>query len=393
MVKPKLSKRLRASIKRKAAKATPKPKPPPPRTDAVRTVRAATAPIKRVMTYPSTPPDQAQFQLALKDPFSANAIGARVCDSYTVATATYHLRASMTATSSAAGNFSAIVLPSPCLTLVQAAGNIAGSVSGLTPFPQNTQTLTQSGASYLVAPASMGNVLVEYRVVAWGLRLVAKDTATGTKGKVYVASVPTTANAPSYTTFGTVTADAGSMGLFAAGQDERFLSYIVNLPGVRCFSMQDLLRGEVVMNGTPAHSDFYDFRGTVDRAQQAWSTGYVVADEVVMNAAAGTLVNSTSAGRKDPASIRGGRAFLIYASGLPASTNEFDMEIVYHLEGVPQVNGVSNLIPSSTRATSGSTAIVEKAIAVASAASNLFKYVRDPLNQAAAMRALQFIGL
>lgn len=297
----------------------------------------------------------------------------------------------MTATSSASGNFTAIILPSPCLTLIQASGTIAGSVSGLTPFLQNTQTSTQSGGSYFITPAAMANVLIEYRVVAWGLRLVAKDTATGTKGKVYVASVPTTANAPTFATFNTVTADAGSMGLFAAGLDERFLPSIVNLPGVRCFSMQDLLRGEVVMNGTPAHSDFYDFRSSVDRVPQSWSSGCVVADEVVMNASTGALINSTTAGRKDPASIRGGRAFVIYASGLPASTNEFDMEIVYHLEGVPQVN--ASLVPSSTRATSGSTAIVEKAIAVASAASNLFKYVRDPLNQAAAMRALQFVGL
>lgn len=390
MVKPKLSKRLRATLKKKAAKPAPK-KPVPPRSDSVRSVRAVPAPIKKVMTYPTTPPDLAQFQLALKDPFSANAIGARVCDSYTVSTSTYHLRASLSAMSSPAGNFTAIVLPSPCLSLVQAASTLAGSVSGLNPFAQNTQSSSLSGASYFITPAAMANVLVEYRVVAWGLRFVAKDTATGTKGKVYVASVPTTANAPSYTTFSTVTADPGSMGLFSAGLDERFLSTIVNLPGVRCFSMQDLLRGEVVMNGTPAHSDFYDFRGTVDRVQQAWASGYVVADEVVMNASAGTLVNSTSAGRKDPASLRGGRAFIIYASGLPNSTNEFDLEIVYHLEGVPQVN--SNLVSSSSRATSGSTAIVEKAIAVASAASNLFKYVRDPLNQAAAMRALQFVGL
>ena len=347
------------------------------------------------MTYPTAPPDMAHFELALKDPFAAGAVGARVCDSYMIPTATYHLRTAVGVTSSASGQVSCIVLPSPALTLIASTIANSGTYTGLSSFTNNTQGVGFSGAFYLTSPSTLSQVLSEYRVVSWGLRILAKDTATGTKGKVYVATVPTTENVPAWNIFQAVTADANSMGLYTVGIAESQLASIVNLPGVRCFSMQDLLRGEVLINGTPSHSEFYCFKNTIDSLGTQWSSnnGTVLADDAAYSTTTKTLVNSTSLGRKDPASLRGGRAVLIYATGLPASTNEFDMELVYHLEGTPFVGTAASLVPSSIRSTSGSTALVEKAIAVASTAKALFRYVRDPLNQAAGMRALQFLGL
>ena len=107
-------------------------------------------------------------------------------------------------------------------------------------------------------------------------------------------------------------------------------------------------------------------------------------------------MNSTAGGRKDVASLRGGRAIVLYLSGAPATTNEIDVELVYHIEGTPNITGSGyggQLVPSAMRPAVGSTNLVEKALAMASKANVLFQFIRDPANVAAATRALSFLGV
>lgn len=340
-------------------------------------------------------PDTKHFRMALRDPFSIGAVGARVVDSYILPTATYHIRASLKVTTNTTGDAYFALLPSPCFTCVlPATGGGGPTIVGLNSFTQNTQTATEAGGAYILSPSALGSVLTEYRTVAWGVRILAKDTATSTKGKVYVGMVPTTDNAPSWNTMETVTGTTNSIGEYTIGMSLNSINSVVNLPGVRAFSMQDLLRGEVSLNGIPTNTSFYEFKGTADRSAVAWNTGQVLADEGVFNSTTG-LVNSTAGGRKDIASLRGGRAMIFYATGMPATTNEFDVEIVYHIEGTPNVAsyGVTGaLMPSSMRSTSGSTHTVETIISAASAAWNLFKYIRDPLNSAGGTRAIEWVN-
>jgi hypothetical protein len=248
--------------------------------------------------------------------------------------------------------------------------------------------------SYVVSPSTLGTHLSEYRVVAWGFRMIAKDTAFASKGKVYIAPVPTTNNAPSWNTFATVSGTAAAIGEYTIGIDADYVyNAIVGMPGTRVFSMQDLLRGEVQASGVPCDATFYTFKGTTDRSQTPWNTGQVLADEGVFNNTTG-LVNATAGGRKDVASLRGGRAFLLVATGLPTSGQEFDIEIIYHLEGTPNMTGTVSataLIPSSTRNTNGASWLVEKAISVAARAGSVVRFITDPTNQAAATRAVTFL--
>lgn len=336
-------------------------------------------PQRALQARPSGPPKMplsapvSAYTQALRNPFSPGAIGARVPDPHSQPTVTYHFRSTYTMSSSASGTVSAFFLPSPCYSYISdftgtmTAPTWTAVQSGGTQFAQNKP------AGYLVSPTEMTSKLTEYRVVAWGLRLVAKDTATNTKGKIYLATTPTTANAPSWNTMNTVTAaDLGVVSEYTCGTDIAFLNgNIQNLPSAKVFSMQDLLRGEIQVNGYPVTSSFYDFKGTTDRNNVAWNVNQVLADEGVFNNTAG-LVNATAGGRKDIASLRGGSAVLLYATGLPASTNEFDVEVIYHLEGSPNVvsygGGVTGLIPSAQNVVIGSTAIVETAIAKVRAA-------------------------
>lgn len=340
--------------------------------------------------------DEKHFQIALLDPFDTRALGARVCDSYTTPTATYHVRAGVTLTTDAGGSAVAVFLPSPCLSAVVPATGAGGAVlSGLTAFAQNVQGAAAAGAYYMVNPTTLAGVLTEYRVVSWGIRLLAKDTAMASKGKVYMAMVPTTEDAPSWNTFDTITGTQTSIGEYTIGMNLATMGGMVNLPGVRTFSMQDLLRGEVMAVGTPTNGSFYAFKGTADRANVPWAPNTILADEAVFSSATSQLVNNTAAGRKDVASLRGGRAIIIYMTGAPANVNEIDAELVYHLEGTPNVIASAGqaLVPSAMRAANGSTMLVERALAIASKVNSLIRFVKDPANVAAATRALQFMGL
>lgn len=313
-----------------------------------------------------------KYALALRNPFSTSAMGCRLPDSYSMPTVTYHVRGAITCTSDATGAFSGIFLPSPCFTWIQGLGTNAGS---RTAFTNNNTTY------YVIAPSTLANVLTEYRVVSWGIRILPKDTVNASKGKWYVSTVPTTANAPSWNTLETVTAaGVDVISEYACGLSTSVLSNTVNLQSCRTFTAQDLMRGEIMVTGLPLNTSFYDFRGTTDRSSLAWNVGQVLADEGVFNNTTG-LVNATAGGRKDIASLRGGMAVALFATGMPASTQEFDMEYVYHMEGTPNISGSGGgqIVPSAAAPLVGSTAVVEKILSAAHIAGSVVSMLPNPV--------------
>lgn len=301
--------------------------------------------------------DVSQFHVALKQPFSTIAMGVRVPDSYCFPTVTYHYRSSIPLISDSSGRISLAVFPSPALTLASGNGVVS---AGATSFASNNQVF------YLVSPTELASKLTEYRTVAWGIRILAKDSAFSTKGKLSIALVPTTNNAPSWNTLQTAGATGTGVATeYIAGFDIGFLdSSILNYPAVKTFSMQDLMREDIEVPGMPLNESFYDFRGTTDRTTTPWSATTNIGDEVATTATA--LINSTTIGRKDVASVRGGIAILIVASGLPATSQAFDVDIVFHLEGSPNLSSasgaVAGLVPSSQAVLNGSAMTVDKAL-------------------------------
>lgn len=312
---------------------------------------------KPKVQYQERSDDLSQFRLALRSPFSPVAMGVRVPDSYCFPTVTYHYRSSLSVVSDAGGAISMAVFPSPALTAAIEQGTIP---SGATAFTANPEVY------YFVSPTELSSKLTEYRVVSWGIRILAKDTAFATKGKIMIAVVPTTNNAPSWNTLQTAAATStGTVTEYIAGFDVAYLAAsILNLPAVQTYSMQDLLRSDIEVAGMPLNESFFDFRGTTDRTTTPWSAGTNIGDEIVATATA--LTAATTIGRKDVASVRGGMAVLISATGLPVTTQSFDVDVIYHLEGTPNLSaasgGVAGLIPSAQAVVNGSTMAVDKAL-------------------------------
>lgn len=355
----------------------------------VKTVRASS--IKRIRRQPpgrrNRYDDLEQYRLALRDPFHVDAVGVRVPDSYCFPTVTYHIRTQYVISAGAGGEVTFLFLPSPAFSYLKYAGGISTPASI---FAQNND------AGYLVSPTELATKLTEYRVVSWGIKLIAKDTAFASKGKLYLALVPTTNNAPSWNTMETVSASSVSVvAEYTAGLTFGYVgNAIMNYPSVKVYSMQDLLRGDVTVTGLPLSASFYDFKGTSDRSNTEWNAGQVIADEGVFNSSTG-LVNSTAGGRKDVASLRGGMAVLLYATGLPANTNEFDIEVIYHLEGSPNTSGPGGypaakmtLIPSAQQVLHGSTSLVESAISTVRRTVPLIRMAAEAVNRFGATRGV-----
>lgn len=328
-----------------------------------------------IVALGSNSSDAKQFRTAMLNPFSPMAIGARVTDAFSMPSVTYHIRSSFSCSSDASGNFVGVFLPSPCLTFILGSGSAVGGTS----FSQN------AAARYLQSPTGMYAAFQEYRTVSWGLRILAKDTALASKGKITIAVVPTSRNAPSWNTLETVTAaNLDTISLYCCGLGVSQPATFVNHPSSRVLSMQDLLRREVQVCGVPFHNSYYEYKGTQDRVNLAWNAGQVLADEGVFNNTTG-LVNATSAGRKDVASLAGGSAIAIYLNGAPATSNEFDVELIYHLEGTPTVQNTTfgALVPSSMRSTTGSTSLVEAVMTAAHTAGAIVRVVNDALTPGA----------
>jgi len=246
---------------------------------------------------------------------------------------------------------------------------------------------------YATTPSNLSSHLTEFRVVSWGIRLLAKDTAFAAKGKYTIAIVPTSRNAPSFNTLNTVTASTiGVATEYLSGVNILVNDAIINLPTARTFSAQDLLRNEVQVCGLPYHNSFYEFKGVQDRVSLPWAAGQVLADEGVFNNTTG-LVNATAGGRKDPSSLAGGSCILIAVSGAPASAQEFDIEYIYHLEGTPPTGPANTtaIVPSSMRVTNGSTALVESVVSAAHATGSVIRAVSSALAPGATT-AITFAG-
>lgn len=321
-----------------------------------------------------------RFAAAVNRPFSLMAFGARVVDAFSMPSVTYHVRGSIPCTSDPSGNFSAVILPSPCFSMV----SITGIATAGTVFAQN------NAGSYFVSPTGMVSVLPEYRCVGVGVRIVPVDTAFSSKGRYVIATVPTSRNAPSWNTMETVTAaNTNTILNYTCGVDSTVSGW-VNLPTAKVFSAQDLLRGEIEVTLVPSHVSFYEYKGSYDRSAMTWNTNQVIADEGVFNSTTG-LVNATAGGRKDVASLAGGTALLLSASGLPNSTNEFVIEVIYHLEGTPRVVGLGSgaLLPSAAQTVHGSTSLVEKVLSVAHQAGHMIRHVANAVAPGAAA-AVQF---
>jgi len=297
----------------------------------------------------ATPTALLQYRRALQDPFAQLAIGVRAPDSICYPTITTHKRVVVNATSSAGGVIAAAFFPLPTLSTYVNTGTLSGAY---TAFANNPSL------GYLLNPSGVAAYFQCYRVVAWGIRISLADTNTAAKGQYFLAPLLMPSQMPGWNKIESVGLTNQTTSVYSAFNIPAIDSTIANLPGAVSFSAQDFLaHGSIVGTAPPYDKSALDFK----RANTSvhWTAAVDWATESLVTTATGAGV-ANSYDNAECHNTAGMTGLAIYGTGLPATTNEINIEVIYHMEGMPIITGA--MVPTSTPSPAGSTAAVERVL-------------------------------
>jgi len=272
-----------------------------------------------------------------------------------------------------------LFLPNPIVSTIdlQHAQGLtsANYVISSTPQQQLNTSATSGGSSVFGAATMNGlkTVFSSYRVVSWGVKvsnLQAELTATG---RVMFAMIPIGDTVPTITTLAIATDSSFIPAFTGIPLATLASSAILELPTAFELTVGDLLHGDIQASGMYTNSSFWQFKTSL----QSGSAGASIFMGDEIDVVAGGV---TGVGYKDPTRCEGGCGLVMYFEGIPAATvNAFQVEVIYHLEGSPQLNSAVNNVPVPSqrpKATIGPVDQVERAMITASKPGNIFSWVK-----------------
>jgi len=287
--------------------------------------------------------DILSYYLALADPFHEGARGAKVPDQFSCPTITQTIRASLTATADASGNSLIIVTPNPLASTIAAAGDLSDATQIV--FVNGS---TSSPRFWGVDKTSFAGKLDNYRVVGYGVRITGLSSMTNSSGKFIFGTYPVNTNfvtknftlggvAPATNAAYTPQALFTELGVPYNGTTQ-IPGALVNYPGSRVYSAVEASENIIELCPRMSTPAALNFKPSHDSVMGFDSIGTVGGDSEYL-------------------SIDGYEACYIYYTGGVASTSTFDVELVYHLEGKPNMStgassGVSAIQPSAKQAVS-----------------------------------------
>lgn len=290
-----------------------------------------------------------RYAKGLLDPFSDNGCGARVPDQFYAPTTTIAYREFVSVSNNTAGEWDAVFLPSTALPVFSTRGRITnGSACVLRDASSITNGCIRN------TPANLYAKITSHRIVNWGIRIRNTSAVTNAQGVLTVALF----NPPDSAIVPHAFAVGSQAGTSASSTGANFAGYLtaIGLPGVA--SDNNLLDiGSLV--DYPCHMRF----SATDMAENT----YQVLPKLISPRALefrhsqdtqyGTdIVAQTSLTYVQPGSssyIRcdGWTGIAVGYSGgsATASTNTFDIELVYNIEGSPNVTVGTTFIGSSSK--------------------------------------------
>lgn len=299
-----------------------------------------------------------QFQLALKNPFSPDALGVRVVDAVCYPTTVSHLRFKTTCTTSAQGTFQCVLLPFLHANVIVTAGSLTGNPGT---YVNNTVV------GYAATAGTLRGFFTCYRVASWGVRIILTDSNQNAKGTYTVAPVLLSGPVPGESTLSV--AAAGTTNILNAFAVPSPTETIASMPGAVAVNAQDLMtRGELVARGLTYLPNAYNMK-QVSNTAQVWVGDQSFTPGCGLWKAAGSLM--TNVETNDTNDARGQIAYLLSVANAPASTAEFQLEFIYHLEGVPQPS--AGVVMTSTPSPAGSTSTIERVLSVMNSAGEYFE--------------------
>jgi len=294
-------------------------------------------------------PETVKYAKGLLDPFSDYGTGARVPDQFYAPTTTLAYREFVPLTNNASGTFDAVFLPNLVNPVFSSRGSIVG---GALLSTRDTSTITNGCVRN--TGAQLYPKITNYRIVNWGIRIRNTSAVTNASGILTVALfnpydsaiVPhafavggqTGANSSSTSaTMGEYLKTLG-LGTDASNANQLDILGLVDLPSHARFSATDLAENTYQVLPKLISPRALEFRASQDNQYNT--------DIVAQTSLAYIQPGSASYLRCD-----GWTGIAIgYTGGSTVSgTQTFDVEIVYNVEGSPNVQVGTTYIGSASK--------------------------------------------
>jgi len=301
---------------------------------------------------------------ALMDPVSADAIGVKAPNPYSVASNTFRNRTKVVITPDTNGNWDFVYMGRPFQTAFKTTGTL--TAGALTPYGAATNWY------YAEDVTSLGAKMSSFRVVANGLR-IKNIQAPGTAiGQIVVARVPMSRNLYGPNLLATTAPSSNNYSLQQicgiSTDDDGFVPLTIeDLPGAEEYDIAEVLGREIIVANKPTSGCAFDFSTTND--QVPYNGNKKVAQEIEYDASTGLVqVGDTN----ETTTSAGWTCILIRGVNFPtgATTKCIELELVSHVEGEPKISkvvgGAALFVPDTTTSESWPVAALNSAMSFAS---------------------------
>jgi hypothetical protein len=272
----------------------------------------------------------------LTSPFSPQAMGAKVPDTYEQPTVTYHSQGSMVL-----GNITGLVssggmmfLPTACLTAIDTLAQVSGSGFSTIVTSSLAGYTSNNNWKGLNTEASLNNILGSVRVVGGGLKIKNLQPQLSATGRLFIATIPCTREVPCPNILTNLVSTNQAINRITGIPATTLASSgIMQLPGCVEVACTELVGKEIEVVFKQNSPAVMNFRSTNDT--NIYGTGYYESDQPVFTSTAYTIAASGNSDVNDPS---GWNAIVIWYEGLPLTVgNWFDVELILHYEGAPQL--------------------------------------------------------
>jgi hypothetical protein len=274
-----------------------------------------------------------KYEIALKDPFDERAIGCRIPDEYAMPTVTYVSRATATVSSTPSqGLISMIFCPNPVFTLNEGPCQNFINWNGLSYGSGTTFVSSLSNVT------NLSNLVTQFRVVSWGLRIRNLQPPSTATGMIEIAQIPASRYFPSANAVSTQLATTGPLLSLITDNSLSYvntygLNSLLQFPDSDEYAFQELMNEDVRVIGKVCSAHHTDFKSVTSNF--GFNTTMNVVEEGGLDTTAGALI--AAAGGPQTCDCGGRTLILINIRGLPTSVTYpiLDIEVIMHIEGTP----------------------------------------------------------
>jgi len=281
------------------------------------------------------------YKRTILNPFSGR--GARIPDGISYPMVVRNIKGGFQALVSNADNMGGIFFASPTVSYIdtvslatnQATDVMSVASTSMTPF------LNNPAIYYATSPSSLGNVFGKHRVVSAGLCIRVDNPLLTRQGRLIIAPIFCSAGTPGWNSLNTLKISYGlsMVTQMCGGISVGFMASpaLLNLPGAREFSFNDLGAEDIVLSCRPQTPAAFEMKDSTD------ATAYNASYSMAGMGAVGVSSGAYSVGSIDASAACDSNGFLgwcWYADGYNAETvetSELIFEFIYHMEGTPQL--------------------------------------------------------